>query len=57
MAVVITIKRGKCQGGFHSIGDTFTVESTTPSGMCLGAWNAVAPYVCALLFGGNFPWE
>jgi uncharacterized repeat protein (TIGR04076 family) len=57
MAVVITIKRGKCQGGFHNIGDTFTVESTTPSGMCLGAWNAVAPYVCTLLFGGNFPWE
>lgn len=57
MAVVITIKRGKCQGGFHNIGDMFTVESTTPSGMCLGAWNAVAPYVCALLFGGNFPWE
>ena len=25
--------------------------------MCLGAWDAVAPYVTALLFGGNFPWE
>jgi uncharacterized repeat protein (TIGR04076 family) len=25
--------------------------------MCLGAWNAIAPYVTALLCGGNFPWE
>ena len=57
MAVIITIKRGKCQGGFHNIGDKFTVGSTTPAGMCLGAWNAVAPYVCVLSYGGNFPWE
>ena len=57
MVVLITIKRGKCQGKFHKIGDTFTVESTTPDGMCLGAWNAVSPYVTTLLFGGYFPWE
>ncbi len=56
MAVRITIKRGKCQGNFHQIGDTFTVESTTPAGMCLGAWDAVSPYLSALLYGGNFPW-
>ena len=57
MAVLITIKKGKCQGKFHSIGDTFIVENTTPGGMCLGAWNSVAPYVTALLYGGSFPWE
>ncbi len=57
MAVLITIKRGKCQGKFHKIGDTFTVESTTPAGMCLGAWDAISPYVSTLLYGGNFPWE
>ena len=57
MAVLITIKQGECQGNFHEIGDTFTIESTTPAGMCLGAWNAVAPYVSALMFGANFPWE
>ncbi len=57
MTVLITIKQGKCHGNFHKIGDTFTVERTTPAGMCLGAWNAVGPYVSTLLFGGNFPWE
>jgi uncharacterized repeat protein (TIGR04076 family) len=25
--------------------------------MCLGAWNAITPYINTLLFGGNFPWE
>jgi uncharacterized repeat protein (TIGR04076 family) len=25
--------------------------------MCLGAWNAIAPYVTTLLCDGNFPWE
>lgn len=57
MPVQITIKKGKCQGKFHSIGDTFIVDRTTPGGMCLGAWNAVAPYVTALLYGAKFPWE
>jgi len=57
MAVQITVKEGKCAGGFHEVGRQFTVERTTPEGMCLGAWNAIAPYVTTLLCGGNFPWE
>jgi len=57
MAVLITIKDGKCNGGFHEVGRTFTVKHTTPEGMCLGAWNAIAPYVTTLLCGGDFPWE
>ncbi|HIE50503.1 MAG TPA: TIGR04076 family protein [Armatimonadetes bacterium] len=57
MAVTITVKGGVCQGGIHQVGQVITVERTTPSGMCLGAWNAVAPYVTALLFGADFPWE
>ena len=56
MPVKITITKGKCQGDFHKIGDEFIVEHMTPE-MCLGAWNAIAPYVTTLLFGGNFPWE
>ena len=35
----------------------FQVENTTPAGMCLGAWDAISPYVSTLLYGGNFPWE
>ena len=57
MQIRITVKRGKCQGGIHKIGEVFTVGWTTPEGMCLGAWNAVSPPVITLLCGGNFPWE
>ena len=57
MPVSITVKSGKCQGNNHNIGQTFIVEGTTPGGMCLGAWNSIAPYVTTLLYGGNFPWE
>ena len=57
MPVQITVKAGKCQGGNHKIGQKFIVERTTPGGMCLGAWNSIAPYVTTLLYGGNFPWE
>lgn len=57
MPICITIKGGKCQGNINEIGQVFIIEDTTPAGMCLGAWNSVAPYVTALRFGGNFPWE
>ena len=55
--VRITIKSGKCQGKINQVGQVFTVKDTTPVGMCLGAWNSVAPYVTALRYGGSFPWE
>ncbi|UCG91997.1 MAG: TIGR04076 family protein [candidate division WOR-3 bacterium] len=57
MTIKITIINGVCQGDHHTVGQEFIVEHTTPAGMCLGAWNASAPYVSALRFGGNFPWE
>lgn len=53
----ITVKDGKCQGKIHKVGQIFTVERTTPFGICLGAWNAIAPYVTALRCRANFPWE
>ena len=55
MPVRITITKGKCQGHINKIGQVFTVDETTPPGMCMGAWNAIAPYVTALLYGGNSP--
>jgi uncharacterized repeat protein (TIGR04076 family) len=57
MTIRITIKEGQCSGKIHKVGDVFTVEQTTPGGMCMGAWNAIAPYVTTLRCGGNFPWE
>jgi uncharacterized repeat protein (TIGR04076 family) len=56
MPVEISIVKGKCQGGYHKLGDKFIVDHLTPP-MCLGAWNAIAPYVTTLLYDGNFPWE
>ena len=57
MKVRIIVEAGKCQGNVHQVGQEIDVENTTPGGMCLGAWNAIAPYLTALRYGGNFPWE
>ena len=57
MSIIITVKDGVCQGDVHQAGQVITVERTTPGGMCMGAWNAIAPYVTALRHGANFPWE
>ena len=57
MAVQVVVKSGKCQGHIHKVGQVFTVDDTTPHGICLGAWSAIAPSILTLLYGGNFPWE
>ncbi|MBN1350231.1 TIGR04076 family protein [candidate division KSB1 bacterium] len=56
-AVRITVVDGVCQDNYHQIGREFIVNEATPAGMCLGAWQAIAPYLTALRYGGNFPWE
>jgi uncharacterized repeat protein (TIGR04076 family) len=43
MPVLITIKSGTCSGGIHEPGQAYSVESTTPGGMCTDAWLAIAP--------------
>ena len=48
MKIRITVKGGECQGKIHKGGQVFTVEGTTPEGICLGAWNAIAPYLTTL---------
>ncbi len=57
MSIIITVKDGVCQGGFHQVGQVITVERTTPGGLCMGAWNSIAPYLTALRLGASFPWE
>ena len=57
MPIKVSVVKGKCQGDFHKIGDSWTIESMTPLGMCLGAWGAVYPYVMALDLDGEFSWE
>lgn len=57
LTVKVTVVEGECQGGNHKIGDSWTVESVTPQGMCLGAWGSVYPCVMALDLDGGFSWE
>jgi uncharacterized repeat protein (TIGR04076 family) len=47
---------GGCPSG-HQIGEQYLVEGRTPAGICMGSFNACAPYLTALRFGASFPWE
>ena len=55
--VVATVKSGKCNQGFHKIGDSFLIDQLTPEGMCTSAFNAIFPLVFTLQCGGKFFWE
>ena len=57
MPVKVTVIGGKCQGDHHKAGDSWTIESVTPEGMCLGAWGSVYACVMALNMDGGFSWE
>ncbi|HEX9051222.1 MAG TPA: TIGR04076 family protein [Anaeromyxobacter sp.] len=46
----------RCPNG-HVVGDTWIVEGKTPAGMCLSAFHSLSPFLMALRFGGDFPWE
>lgn len=54
------VVKGKCQGGYHKIGDLWEIDyddAMTPEGMCFGAFGAVFPYIMILLGDGVFRWE
>ena len=58
--ILVKVVRGKCQGGYHRIGDIFEIDyddALTPQGMCLGAFGSVFPYIMILLGDGEFRWE
>ena len=58
--ILARVVEGKCQGGYHKIGDTFEIDyddALTPQGLCLGAFGSIYPYIMILLGDGKFPWE
>ena len=58
--ILVRVVRGKCQGGYHKIGDTFEIDfddPLTPQGLCLYAFGSIFPYIMILLNGGEFRWE
>jgi len=57
MRVEVTVKKGKCSGQIHEKGQRYIVDWKTPDGMCIGAWDAISPYLLTMLCGGRFPWE
>jgi len=58
--ILIRVVRGKCQGGYHKIGEIFEIDyddPMTPQGMCLGAFGSIFPYIMVLSCDGEFSWE
>jgi len=58
-SVQITVKsitKGECPQGFKP-GDTWTVQSKTPDGMCSGAYGALLNTLAVLRHGGERPWD
>jgi uncharacterized repeat protein (TIGR04076 family) len=55
--VVATVKSGRCNGGFHRVGDRFVIGDLTPAKMCTWAFGALFPSVLVLQCGGEFFWE
>ncbi len=54
ITLVSQLKR--CPNGHH-VGDEWVVGRRTPGGLCLGAFNSLMPFLTALRYGGDFPWE
>jgi uncharacterized repeat protein (TIGR04076 family) len=58
VAIKVISQKGTCSSG-HQVGDQWVFSATehkTPGGICLAAYNAIFPYVNALMWGGEFPW-
>jgi uncharacterized repeat protein (TIGR04076 family) len=54
--ITLVSQQAKCPNG-HRVGDQWLVERKTPAGMCLSAFNSLAPFLMTLRFDGDFPWE
>jgi uncharacterized repeat protein (TIGR04076 family) len=58
MKIIATVIKGKCQGGYHKIGDQFKVEGDLiPGGICSGALLTMIPAIIGLQNGAKYRWE
>ena len=54
---VHSVTKGQCPQGFKT-GDSWLIENgKTPAGMCVGAYNSVAPAISTFSLGGELPWD
>ncbi len=65
VAVKVASQEGFCSNG-HKVGDEWVIgyktpkgniEIVTPEGMCFEAFLSLLTAICALAYGGSFPWE
>ncbi|MCD6245868.1 TIGR04076 family protein [candidate division WOR-3 bacterium] len=56
IAKIVEIRgTGKCSYG-HRVGDEFVIDEVGTN-MCLWAFHTLFPFVTALKYGGDLPWE
>ena len=56
VSIKVISQKGTCDAE-HKVGDQWIVDSKTPEGICLSAFNALLPGIRVLMFGGAFPWS
>jgi uncharacterized repeat protein (TIGR04076 family) len=53
--VRIISQKGTCVFG-HKEGDEWIFGTTSPAGLCMGALTALAPFIRAMQYGGEYEW-
>ena len=56
VSIRVVSQKGTCSLE-HKVGDQWIIDRKTPEGVCLGAFDALFPYLEVLKYGGAFPWE
>ena len=56
VSVRVASQKGSCEAG-HKVNDQWIIDTKTPEGICLFAFNSLFPSLQVLAFGGSFPWE
>ena len=56
VSVRVASQKGTCEAG-HKVNDQWVIDTKTPEGICLQAFNAMYPIARVLMFGGTFPWQ
>ena len=53
--VKVVSQKGTCAWG-HKKGDEWIITGASPAGLCLGALNAMTPFIFTLQHGGEYKW-
>lgn len=58
VSIEVMSQAGTCNRG-HRPGDRWVIgeDRKTPAGVCVYAYNALSPFISAMMFEGKFPWK